>query len=258
MKKIKIKSNLQNLPEIKWSYPTDKELLNEIRTEFAIEKLFITEMWPKNEHYADAIIEIKKVSSPEKLDPKKIKGRHLWDTYEALVKTVTSFGGPKDPDAMLASIKANKPLPMPIVVKTKDGDLIVAGGATRSGIAALANQSITALVIDEKKANELMADRLEKQGDIEAQKEKVSPIYKAVKNYFLQNGPKPEFEDNMDNFYVSIAAYRYERIARLRGIDVTNKMSELGIEKKSTQKTKAKVKAKMKAKILAALRKLSN
>jgi CRISPR/Cas system endoribonuclease Cas6 (RAMP superfamily) len=142
-----------------------------------------------------------------------------------LVRTVKNFGGPKDPDAMLDAIRANKPLPMPIVIRKRDGSLFVAGGATRSGIALLAGQKITALVIDEKQANELMADRLEHMGEKEAKEEGWEKLYGDIKDYFLLDGPKPVI-DKEDKFKAHLISYRYERIAKLRGINASDKHSK--------------------------------
>lgn len=211
-----------NIPKIKWSYPTDKELFNEIQTEHDIEKLLIDETWPNKSHYQEAVAELKKVAEPEELDPNHLKGRHIWKTYDDLVKTVKSFGGPKDPDSMLDAIKENKPLPMPIVIRKRNDEMQVAGGATRSGIANLADQKITALVIDEKKANERMADRLEKKGYQDVVDEGVEHLWDSVKDYFLANGPKPKITKD-EKFAAHLIGIRLDRIARLRGINTSDK-----------------------------------
>ena len=211
-----VEESLQ-LPEIKWSYPTDKELLNEIQSEFDIEKLLISDTWPKKEHYAEAVKDLKAVSKPERLDPKALKGRHIWKSYDDLVKTVKSFGGPKDPESMLAAIEKGDALPMPIIVRRRNGEMTVIGGCTRSGIAALSNQKITGLVIDEKLANEKMADSMELDTEKESQEEKKKDIYKKIGDYYIHNKEKPEFEDQ-DKFYAHVAEYRYRKIAELRGL----------------------------------------
>lgn len=213
----KVQAQLLNIPKIKWEYPTDKELLNEVKSEYWIETLFITEHWPKQHDYEQAIQDLKEVSKPQELNPKKIKGKHIWKSYEDLHKTVKSFGLPKDPDAMLKAIKDGKPLPMPIVVKHLNGEMELLGGATRSGIANLANQSITALLIDEKKANKNMADRMEDKVEKEAQEEKQRSIYKQVRDYYLNNKEKPSFTDIHDQFTAHIAEFQYRKIAKLRG-----------------------------------------
>jgi hypothetical protein len=222
-KKAVVKSSLDlDIPEIIWSYPTDKELLNEVQTEFEIEKLFISEMWPKTSDYQLAVDHLKKVSEPEKLDPKKLKGRHIWKSLEDLIKTVKSFGGPKDPEAMLEAISFNKPLPMPIVIRKRNGEMHVAGGATRSGIANLAGQDITALVIDEKKANEMMADRLEKKGYQDVIDEGAEHLWDGIKEYFFGTGPKPTITKD-EKFAAHLIGIRLDKIARLRGIDTKDK-----------------------------------
>lgn len=215
--KYQIMANL-DLPKIKWSYPTDKELLNEVHSEFHIEQLFVFDTWPKKEDYEIAVQDLKKASKPEELDPKALKGRHIWDSYAELHKTVKMFGLPKDPDSMLEAIKAGKPLPMPIVVKKLNGEMEILGGATRSGIAVLSNQKITALVIDEKKANELLADRMEKDTEKFSKNENEKEIHTKVKNYYFKNGEKPEFEDVEDQVVAHVAEYRYRKIAKLRGL----------------------------------------
>ena len=179
-------------------------------------------MWPTKSHYQSAVEDLKKVSEPEELNPKNLKGRHIWNTYEDLVKTVKSFGGPKDPDSMLEAINSGKSLPMPIVVKNRNGDLHIAGGATRSGIANLAGQTITALVIDEKKANELMADRLEKKGYQDVVDEGAEHLWEGIKDYFLGDGPKPTITKD-EKFAAHLIGIRLDKIARLRGIDTTSK-----------------------------------
>jgi len=217
--KYSIISDLKELPEIKWSYPTDKEILKEIDTESALESLLLINAvgWPKREEYTEAVSILKEVSKPEHLDPKALKGNHIWKSYEDLVKTVKSFGGPKDPESMLQAIRTKKALPMPIVVRKKDGEMRILGGCTRSGIAALANQKITALVLDEKAANENLADRLEKAGEVEAKEEGKKDIYDKVKAYCLSDSAKPTFSEE-DEFPAHIAEYRYHRIAKLRGL----------------------------------------
>jgi hypothetical protein len=211
------KTSTTDLPAIKWSYPTDKEILNELQSEYAIETLFIFATWPKQQDYAQAVIDLKEVSRPQVLDPKNLKGKHIWNTYEDLYKTVKSFGLPKDPDAMLKAIRENKPLPMPIVVKRKNGEMELLGGATRSGIANLARQNINALMIDEKKANLKMADAIEKKVEIESRKENKKQIYDQIRNYYLNNKPKPVFEDPQDIILAHIAEHKYRKIAKLRG-----------------------------------------
>lgn len=216
-------SSILTLKRILWSYPTDQEILNEIRTELDIEKLFISEMWPTATDYNRAVQTLKKVSTPEQLNPWQIKGKHLWKSYEALVNTVTRFGGPKDPESMLEAIKNEKPLPMPVAVRKRNGDLELLGGNTRAGIANLAKQPITALVIDEIEANDLMADKLEKDAEIDADKKNNEDIYNAIKAYFLEDGDKPVFDVKKDAFFAHICAIRFARIAKLRGLDVTAK-----------------------------------
>jgi hypothetical protein len=179
-------------------------------------------MWPNKSHYTEAVEDLKKVAEPEELDPKQLKGRHIWKTYENLVKTVKSFGGPKNPDSMIEAINSGKPLPMPIVIRKRNGEMQVAGGATRSGIANLAGQKITALVIDEKKANEMMADRLEEKGYKDVIDEGAEHLWESIKKYFLDNGPKPEITKD-EKFAAHLIGIRLERIAKLRGIDTSAK-----------------------------------
>ena len=179
-----------DLPPIKWATPTDAELLNEISTEYALEELFLLPTWPTKDDMAAAVPDMKACSHVEALDPSKIAGRHLWDSYEALKRTVTNFGGPKDPDSMVEAIKAGRPLPMPVVLHKRDGSYEVAGGNTRAGIAALAHQPIQAFVVDAAKAGQRMADKLI--ADAEAEWRKDDPaLFDAVKAYYMANGPKP-------------------------------------------------------------------
>ena len=220
--KYKIKSKYRiiaslNIPQIKWRYPTDKELLNELQSEYFIETLFITATWPKSNDYERAIVSLKAVSKPQKLNPKTLKGKHIWDSYEDLRKIVKQFGIPKDPDSMLKAINEGEALPMPIVVKYRNGNLELLGGATRSGIANLADQPIVALVIDEKKANELMATEIEKKAEKDAQDESKQHIYEQVRDYYLNQKKKPSFADVHDQFFAHLAEFQYRKIAKLRG-----------------------------------------
>ena len=218
------------LNKIKWSYPTDSELLNEVQSEYDIEKLFVTETWPKEIHYRQAVTDLKMIAKAEELDPKKLKGRHLWKSYDDLVKTVKSFGGPKNPEKMLEAIEAGKPLPMPIVVKKTTGDIEVVGGNTRSGVAALADQMITALVIDEKTAKDKMADKLEKEAEEYAKEENLEKIYNLLKGYLFFDKEKPVINGIVEyNVMLKLV-----RIARLRGIDVDPK--EFKLEKEMVGK----------------------
>jgi len=218
---------LEKIKKIKWSYPTDSELLNEIRTEYDIEKLIVTEYWPKDSHYKQAVHDIKKVSHLERLDPKKIKGRHLWKSYEELYRTVKSFGGPKDPEKMLEAIEDEKPLPMPIVVRKLNGELEVVGGNTRSGIAALADQEITALVIDEKSANFFKADEIERKEEYEARQENNLDFFNSLRDFILNNSHNPPRITNLTEYNYMLSLIK---IARLRGLDVSDK--EIKMEKK--------------------------
>lgn len=218
-KTIGVSESLQ-LPEIKWSYPTDKELLNEVHSEYAIEKLVNPNMnsYPTDKDYLGFMQSLKEVSKPERLDPKTLKGRHIWKSYDDLEKTVKSFGLPKKPETMLEAIKKGEPLPMPIVVKRRNGELEVLGGCTRSGIAALANQHITALVIDEKTANEKMADTIERYADKQGEEEKRQGAYQKMKDYYLHSKQRPKWINNDEQFYAYLAEYLYRRVAELRGL----------------------------------------
>ena len=215
------------LKKINWTYPTDSELLNEIRTEYDIEKLIVSEYWPKNSHYKQAVQDIKKVSKPEKLDPKSIKGRHLWKSYEDLYRTVKSFGGPKDPEKMLEAIENEKPLPMPIVVRRLNGDLEVIGGCTRSGIAALANQEIVALVIDEKSANFLRADEIEKKAEEDAKKENTLEFLNSLKKFIFGKSSVAPRITNLSEYNDMMSIVK---VAQLRGLDISGK--QIKMEKK--------------------------
>lgn len=205
-----------DLPEIKWVMPTDAELLNEIKTEYPLEKLFIWETWPKEEDYLQAVQELKRIAKPEQLDPMALDGRHLWRSYADLKATVTRFGGPKDPDSMVEAINAGRPLPMPIVLRHANGQMEVAGGNTRSGIAALAGQPIAALVVDEAKASQQLARELIK--DTRERYAECSGLCAAVEAYYLHNGPRPDIapDQGFDAYTLSAT---YVMIARLLGID---------------------------------------
>lgn len=214
---------LQGLPPIKWSYPTDKELLNEVQSEYSIEKHFINATWPKDDDYAQAIRDLKEIGAPTQLDPKAIKGLHLWDSYEDLKKTVSSFGIPKNPASMVEAIRNGHPLPMPIVCRDRAGALEVRGGNTRSGIAALVGQPITALVFNLGDAEGRLAQRLETNADHLAERKGKEYIFDAVRSYFLEDGPKPTYVEKDDYFFAFIIGSRFSTIAKLKGIDVSDK-----------------------------------
>jgi len=219
LKKYRIKASL-DLPEIKWSFPTDKELLSEIHSEHAVEQLVNPNMnsYPTDKEYLGFLQSLKEVSKPERLDPKTLKGRHIWKNYDDLEKTVKSFGLPKKPESMLEAIKKGDPLPMPIVVRRRNGELEVLGGCTRSGIAALANQHIVAFVIDEKTANEKMADTIERYADKQGEEEKRQGAYQKMKDYYLHSKQRPKWVNNDEQFYAYLAEYLYRRVAELRGL----------------------------------------
>jgi len=106
---------------------------------------------------------------------------------------------------------------MPIVIRRRNSELEILGGATRSGIAALAHQPMMALVIDEKSANEIQANRLEERAILKAKKRGTEDIYNIVKEYFLNDGPNVMFpkEQKFDAYNFAIM---FSKIARLRGI----------------------------------------
>jgi len=209
-----------SLPEIKWSYPTDKELLNEIHSEYELEKLLnpTTSSYPTKDDYLNFLKGLKEVSKTERLDPKALKGKHIWKDYDDLVKTVKSFGLPKDPDSMLNAIKEGIPLPMPIVVKKANGEMTLLGGATRSGIALLSGQHIVAVVIDEKKAQLRLADKLEEHADDLAKEDKRKDAYQKMKDYYLQQKEKPAFPSKEEQFSAYLAEHLYRKVAELRGL----------------------------------------
>jgi GNAT superfamily N-acetyltransferase len=210
---------LKSLPPIQWRLPSPLELENELKSEYAIERLFITAQWPKPDDFKEALPLILDVATQIELDPTTLKGRHLWPNYQELYITVKSFGGPKDPESMIHAISNQKALPMPIVIKKIDGNLEVAGGNTRSGIAALAGQSITALVIDEAKAKGKLADKFEREISRHFDDEKSERIFNLVRDYYFNDGKKPKFKEE-DLLIVILAEFELRRIQELRGLTV--------------------------------------
>lgn len=208
------------LPKIKWSYPTDKEILNEIKSEHDIEKLlnpFISS-YPKEDDYALFVATLKEVSNQEVLNPKAVKGNHHWENYDDLVKTVKNFGLPKDPDKMLNAIKEGKPLPMPIALRSDTGEMVILGGATRAGIASLAGQKITALVLDEKAAKKKLAEKIEQHADALAKEDKRKNAFQKMRDYYLNQKEKPEFVTKEERFHALLAEHLYKKVAELRGL----------------------------------------
>jgi GNAT superfamily N-acetyltransferase/2'-5' RNA ligase len=144
-----------NLKPMQWTMPTEEQLNDEFH-EGEIDSLLLTMSYPQPGEKEDAFRFFKaNLEGPIEIDPKDLKGKNAWrftfPDYHALRKTVTSYGGPKDPDSMVRKVQSGGSLPMPVVIRRVDGTLELAGGATRTSIALLAGQKIQALVLDEKK-----------------------------------------------------------------------------------------------------------
>jgi hypothetical protein len=212
-------SNMENLPKMLWAYPTDAEILNELQSEYFIESLVISKQWPKLADFERAVKELKKIGYVKELDPKKLKGKHVWDSYADLCATVKRFMLPKDPESMLEAIQQGKSLPMPIVVKRLDGSLEILGGATRSGIALLAGQKIKSLIIDEHKANLIKAQHIEEDAEELADSESDHRILNQVKDYYLKGSKRPIFQKD-DLFFVHIAEFSFRKIAKLTKLPI--------------------------------------
>jgi len=140
------------LKPIKWIYPTDEQLQDEFH-EGEIDNLFLDIAYPKPEYKKQAFEFFKNNLKQETIDPKKLdpknKFRFDFDSYKQFRDQVTRYGGAKDPDSMVRKVQAGGSLPMPVVVKQRNGTYLLGGGATRVSIARLAGQMVEALVIDE-------------------------------------------------------------------------------------------------------------
>lgn len=71
----------------------------------------------------------------------------LWNDYESLFKTVTSYGGPKDFHSFLAGMKMGEAFPGVICYEDWDGSLVIVGGRTRIGLAQLGNSPVLGYVM---------------------------------------------------------------------------------------------------------------
>jgi len=156
LESLKIKS-------IQWRVPTEKELKDEFN-EADIESLLISHSgYPSKREIEEAWVFFKSNLEQMEIDPKDLDPKNQWrfrfKDYSTMRKQVKGYGGPKDPDSLVRAIQAGQFLPMPVVIKQADGRLMLAGGATRTAIAGLADQKITALVIDEKKVLRVHVDK---------------------------------------------------------------------------------------------------
>lgn len=143
------------LPTIHWAQPTQDQLRDEFH-EWEIQRLLDPRGYsPKDQ--TDKAFEFfctnltPTTLSFDSLDLEN-QFRFRFPDYPTLKRQVTSYGGPKDPDRIVAGIIAGHPIPMPVIVKTRSQRLILAGGATRISIAGLAQLPITALMFEEHRA----------------------------------------------------------------------------------------------------------
>jgi hypothetical protein len=141
------------LKPIKWKLPTEKQLYEEFH-EIEIEDLLFVDFGHYTRKQIDEAFELmKRHLYIQTIDPKNIswQNKHRYDfkDYNHLRAVVTNYGLPKNPDSLIRSIQQGIPLPCPVFIKKKNGEYLLAGGATRTSIARLANQKVTALVIDE-------------------------------------------------------------------------------------------------------------
>jgi len=143
------------LKPIQWRMPTEEELKDEFH-EGDIDSLLLPSGYPRPGEREDAFEFFKKNLREMEIDHKDLEDENAWrfrfKDYATFKKQVTSYGGPKDPDSMVRKIQAGGALPMPVVIRKTDGSLRLAGGATRTSIAALADQKIRVLVIDQSAA----------------------------------------------------------------------------------------------------------
>jgi hypothetical protein len=153
----KIADNIAlDLPPIKWQQPN----IYELRDEF--HEADVVTLWGYYDRDEEHIFNIFKDSLyPLELDPKDLSRKNSWrftfKDYDALKKQVERYG--KNPDTIVAAIRAGKAMPMPVVILSLEGEYLLAGGATRTAIANLAGQKITALVFDAKYAQKYRADK---------------------------------------------------------------------------------------------------
>jgi hypothetical protein len=141
------------LPPIKWRRPIDRELLAEFK-EADTENLMIAGGGYPSPEETEAAWQFFKTHLKETtVNPDDLSKDNAWrfsfDSYDKMKKLVQSYGETKDPDSMVASIKAGKELPMPLAIMRRDGSLLLSGGATRTAIARLSGQPVTLLYISE-------------------------------------------------------------------------------------------------------------
>ena len=144
-----------SLPHVNWAQPTRTQLRDEFH-EWEIQRLLTPRGYETKEHIEKAFEFFTNNVKPRTItfDSLDLENqfRFRFPDYESLKKQVTSYGGPKDPDRIIDGIRAGDPIPMPVVVETRNQILILAGGATRISIAGLANLPITVLVFHENHA----------------------------------------------------------------------------------------------------------
>lgn len=156
------------LPKIQWRQPTTKELREEFQ-EPDIDSLFFTG-YPKKDEVDKAFQFFINNLTRIAIEPSKLNKSNAWrfifKDYETFEKQVTSYFENKNPKKLINAIQNGEKIPMPVVIKKIDGSYLLAGGATRTAIANLANQKIEALVFDEKKVLRMKLDnKIQKKKD---------------------------------------------------------------------------------------------
>lgn len=223
--------------EMKWSYPTDDELMNEVKTEYWIQELLdpnnISPSSLSDERLKSKVETLKEVAHAEPIDPTKVKFRGNWNNYEELKSRTTQIH--KDPDSMLEKIKSGQPLPMPIAVRHTDGSIEILGGATRTGLAKLHGSQVTALVIDEKKQHEAFADSYLKDAKESAETWDQTHLFEPIKAYYLENGPKPTVKDEGEARAAFHIAMDLRRVAKMKGIDINGKDKKFEVSAEPAQ-----------------------
>lgn len=162
------------LNPIKWRPLTDDEIHNEITSESALQDATGLRGYYKDDKLKSTKEQVKQYSTVEEIDPNHLSDSNKWrfdfDNYKKMKSQVTSYGGPKDPDKIVRAIQSGEELPMPLVVRKKDGSLLLGGGATRTSIAKLAGQKIKAMVFDETKGDHFRLEEKKNQVKEDAKK----------------------------------------------------------------------------------------
>jgi len=139
-------------PKISWRQPTRMELREEFG-EADIQNLMISHSgYPTGDESETAWKNFISHLEPVTMKPSELNQANAWrfsvKSVKEIVDRAKRYG--KDPESIVQAMAAGTPIPMPVVIRKMDGSYMLAGGATRTALAALAGQDVTALAVDQK------------------------------------------------------------------------------------------------------------